>query len=262
MNGMTKKKALRVVLDLFHEIERSWDDVPNREHNLGQLRSDLSALKDIPDIDTHIPELSRHVHKDIELPHLCGILVPVEREFETTNITDEHFLITVDDDDENRPVDAVMPVTMILDNIRSAFNTGGIFRSCECLGVQRIILCGYSATPDNEKVVRAAMGTCEHIAWETANRAEDAITKVQAAGEIVFALETAADAPSCDAVSYPFPCAIVVGNERFGLSQNVLSMAEQVIRIPTYGSKNSLNVVSALTVCGYEIRKQWEGKNG
>ena len=261
MSGVTKKKALRVVLDLFHEIEHGWEDHPGREDMLTKLRDGLAALKSVPDIDPHIPALSRHLHKDIELPHLCGILVPVEREYETTNITDEHFLITVDDHDSDRPAGGIMPVTVILDNIRSAFNTGGIFRSCECLGIERIILCGYSASPENEKVVRAAMGTCRHIKWETANRAEDAIDRLRSSGTAVYALETAADAPTCDSVSYPFPCSIVVGNERFGLSQTVLSMASGVVRIPTYGCKNSLNVVSALTVCGYAIRKRWEEEN-
>lgn len=254
---LSKGRALRLVLDRFHEIERTWDDRPRRKRLLRDLRHFLVALKDTPELGLHhIAELSRHIDESVPLPHLCGLLVPVEREHERANITDEDFLVTTEDLDGGPP--STMPVTVVLDNIRSAFNVGGILRTGECAGVEKLVLCGYTATSGNPKVGRAALGTQDLVPWEQATSAEKAVEALRSEGVSIVALETVSRCPAHHETRFEFPCAMVLGNERFGLSRGILAAADHVVSIPVYGRKNSLNVVSAFAVCAYELRRQWE----
>jgi 23S rRNA (guanosine2251-2'-O)-methyltransferase len=74
----------------------------------------------------------------------------------------------------------------------------------------------------------------------------------------IVALETVSSATAPEDADIQFPCAILVGNERFGLDSNILAEADLIVKIPVYGEKNSLNVVSAFSIFAYEIRKQWQ----
>ena len=257
LGKMHRGRAIQLLLEQFHEIEKSWEDRAARRRLLRDMRNYLASLDDFTDLDLHfLSDLQRHVTDDISLPYLYGLVVPIEREHSRTNITDEDFVVTTDDA-PRRDV-SIMPVSVIVDNIRSAFNVGGIFRSSECLGIERIHLCGYTATPENEKVRRSALATEESIPWLHHHTARAALEAEAERGAVTVALETAEDCPAPGEVEFSFPCAIIVGNERFGLSRDILNAADHVVRIPTYGRKNSLNVVSAFTVCGYEVRRQWE----
>jgi tRNA G18 (ribose-2'-O)-methylase SpoU len=153
-----------------------------------------------------------------------------------------------------------MPVTVVLENIRSAFNIGGIFRTGECVGIEEIVLCGYSATPQSDNVSRSAMGCEKLISWTQHRRTSSVISQLKEKGRTVLALETLGEAPSHHETELPFPCAVLLGNERFGLNRTTLAEADMVVKIPTYGGKNSLNVVSAFAVWAYEARRQWEMK--
>ncbi|MFC1463064.1 RNA methyltransferase, partial [Verrucomicrobiota bacterium] len=221
------------------------------------LKDYLESLGNFTDLDLPFADdLRRQVTENMSLPLLYGLVVPIEREHGRTNITDEDFVVTTDD----APVSAVstMPVCVVVDNVRSAFNVGGVFRSGECLGVERIHLCGYTATPDNEKVSRSALGAEKLIPWTHHNTARAALESISGESRSLVALETAENCAPPHETGFSFPCAIIVGNERFGLGRDILNAADHVVRIPTYGRKNSLNVVSAFTVCGYEVRRQWE----
>lgn len=249
-----------MALEQFHDIERQWENARVRKRLLRELRNYLDSLKGRPELGLHhIAKLAMHIDETIGLPQLCGLLVPVEREHERENITDADFIVTGRDICGREP--SIMPVTVILDNLRSSFNVGGIFRTGECVGVQKIVLCGYTATPGNRKTGRSALGAQDFVSWEQDVTACSAVEKVKRQGIPVIALETVEGAPAPHAVAFEFPCAVVLGNERFGLSQKLLSAADIVVSIPVYGRKNSLNVVSAFSVCAYELRRQWEKRS-
>ena len=153
-----------------------------------------------------------------------------------------------------------MALTLVLDHLRSAFNVGSIFRTAECLGVGRLVLCGYTATPDDAQVQQTTMGAHAHVDWEWAPSAEAAVAALRARGTHVVALETVPAAPY--AHEYTFPCgpagcALVLGNERHGLPPALLAACDGVVRLPCRGVKNSLNVGVALGMCGHEILRQW-----
>jgi tRNA G18 (ribose-2'-O)-methylase SpoU len=151
-----------------------------------------------------------------------------------------------------------MPLTVVADSLRSAFNLGGLFRTAECFGVREVVLCGYTPLPDQPQAARAALGAEKLVPWRPVENILDAIAGLRASGVPCLALETVADAPDIAEFAWPFPCALVLGNERFGLGAEVIAACDGVVRIPLYGHKNSLNVVTAFAVAAYEIRRRFE----
>ena len=257
MKVSSRKRAVQLALEQFHALEHAWDDTRRRKRLLRELRNFLASLEALPALRLeHIAGLARHIDESTTLPHLCGLLVPVEREYERANITDEDFVVTTSD--LPGPAGDTMPVSAVLDNLRSAFNVGGIFRTSECVGIENLVLCGYTATPDNDKVCRSALGTQELVAWEQAVTAQAAVDELRSRNTMIIAMETVPDCAPPRETSFTFPCAILLGNERFGLSRSILKAADSVVSIPVYGRKNSLNVVSAFAVCAYEARRQYQ----
>ena len=144
---------------------------------------------------------------------------------------------------------------MVADNIRSAFNAGGLFRTADFFGVERLVLCGYTPGPENPQVRKTALGADETVPWEHAGDVRDVIDRLHADGYTVYALETADGAIDVSSVTPSFPCAIMLGNERFGLDPDVVAAADAVLEIPSLGMKNSLNVVSAFAVAAAFLRR-------
>ena len=144
--------------------------------------------------------------------------------------------------------------TVVADNVRSAFNAGGLFRTADFFGADRLILCGYTPGPDNPQVKKTALGADEATPWEHAGDVRDVIDRLHDEGRRVYALETADGATDIASCTPVWPCALLLGNERFGLDPDVVAMADEVLEIPSHGMKNSLNVVSAFAVAAAFFR--------
>ena len=181
-------------------------------------------------------------------------LVPVERAVARCKVTDVDILDS--DLDVSQPIPApLMDVTVILDSLRSAFNVGGIFRTAECFGFKEVVLCGYTPLPDQPQVAKAALGTEKRIAWRAVPSIADAIHSCQAGGIACYALETVEGAPGVETFPWRSPCALVLGNERFGLDAETVGRCDAAVRIPLFGRKNSLNVGSAFAIAAHELRR-------
>ena len=185
---------------------------------------------------------------------LMAFLVPVERALER-RVRDEDLLPVTDRIHGPRHV---MPVSVIVDSFRSAFNVGGVFRTAECFGVRKIVLTGYAPLPSDPRCARTAMGTETAIPWREIERIGDAVSEQRERGVSIIALETGVGIPSLNAVELPFPSALVLGNERFGLPPSVVESADLRVCIPMYGRKNSLNVVNACGIALYELRTRYD----
>lgn len=259
---ITNERAIQVLLQKFHEVEQCWNDSRQRKMLLLELRNCLASLDEAENTDIpFITRLHKHINAEISLEQLWTLIVPVEREHARTNIKDEDFLI-FSKDSEGESGKATMPVTAVVDNIRSSFNIGGIFRTSECAGIDGIHLCGYTATPENPKVLKAAMNTTDEVPWQSSRTIQSSTEELKSAGRTIYALETTDTAKQLHDVEVIFPCAILLGNERFGLSAETVAMADEVVSIPVYGKKNSLNVVSAFSIAAYEFRRQWNSHAG
>ena len=145
-------------------------------------------------------------------------------------------------------------LAVVADNIRSAFNSGGIFRTADFFGVERLVLCGYTPGPGNPQVRKTSLGADESVPWEHAGDIRDVIDRLRAGGYAIYALETADGAADISGFTPSFPCALLLGNERFGLDPDVVALADAVLEIPSHGMKNSLNVVSAFAVAAAFFR--------
>lgn len=144
------------------------------------------------------------------------------------------------------------PLYFILDNLRSAFNVGSIFRTCDVLRVKELLLCGYTAHPPNKKLEKTALGTIAYVPWRHFPNTLDAVDDLQGRQIPVWAAETTSVSIPFTKVAFPSEVGIVLGNEALGVSREALDRCDRIIEIPTFGFKNSLNVASACAVLGYK----------
>lgn len=152
-------------------------------------------------------------------------------------------------------------VEALLDNIRSTFNVGAMFRTADGAGIRRLHLCGITSRPDNPKVAsriaKTALGAEQTVPWQAHNNILDAAQDLKAGGMRLWALEGGPRAESLFSSAGDLPGApilLVVGNELSGVDPEVLDLCERVVAIPMQGYKRSLNVAIAFGVAAYFLR--------
>lgn len=150
-----------------------------------------------------------------------------------------------------------LPVTVILDNLRSAFNVGAIFRTAECGRVEQLYTCGITAHPPDPRVVRTSMSTTEFVPHKHLDTTAEAIELARTRGARIVALETTNVSRSLYDPWIKKPVCLILGNEALGLGEDVLELADEIVEIPLLGYKNSLNVSVSLGVVLFEILRQW-----
>jgi len=149
------------------------------------------------------------------------------------------------------------PITIILDNVRSALNVGSVFRTSDAFLINKIILCGITAIPPNKEIRKAALGSTESVAWEYAENTIDIIENLKKEGFYIIAIEQTADSNSLDEFHLPNqPLAIVLGHEVNGVSQEAIDKCNEVIEIPQFGTKHSLNISVATGIVVWELYKK------
>ena len=162
------------------------------------------------------------------------------------------------DDMRADPAAGRMPVYALLDNIRSVWNVGSIFRTADAVALGGLYLAGMTATPPRPDMEKTALGATRTVPWDYWEDPAAAVRNVQAAGTKVVALEQTAGARDWRAFAYPFPVCLVVGHEVRGVSSSVLELADAVVEVPMAGAKQSLNVAVAFGVLAFEVRRRWE----
>jgi len=148
------------------------------------------------------------------------------------------------------------PITVILDNLRSAFNVGSIIRTSDCALVEKVTMCGITAHPPHKKLEKTAVGTLDYVNCEYEPFLIDAVKKEQNKGRPVIALETTNKSKNIWDFKFPLPVSIVLGNEALGVSKSILEIVDNIIEIPMFGFKNSINVAVAYGIVIHEIQRQ------
>lgn len=136
------------------------------------------------------------------------------------------------------------PIIVILDNIRSLNNVGSVFRTSDAFLIEKIYLCGITATPPNKEIHKTALGATESVAWEYIENTIDLVEKLKKDNIKVLAIEQAENSTMLNEFT-PEPnqkYAVVLGNEVKGVQQEVVSAANFCIEIPQLGTKHSLNI--------------------
>jgi tRNA G18 (ribose-2'-O)-methylase SpoU len=136
------------------------------------------------------------------------------------------------------------PLIVVLDNIRSLNNIGSVFRTSDAFLIEKIYLCGITATPPNNEIHKTALGATDSVEWEYVEDTLELVTKLKAENVKVLAIEQAENSTKLD-VFFPEKnqkYAVVFGNEVKGVQQNVVNACDLCIEIPQLGTKHSLNI--------------------
>ncbi len=140
-----------------------------------------------------------------------------------------------------------LPVTVVLDNVRSGMNVGSVFRSADSFLVEKIILCGITAQPPEREILKTALGATETVAWEYIDETARAIKSLKDERYFIYAIEQSDQATFLqDMVPVPDKrYALVFGNEVRGVNDHLIPLLDGCIEIPQSGTKHSLNIAVA-----------------
>jgi tRNA G18 (ribose-2'-O)-methylase SpoU len=152
-------------------------------------------------------------------------------------------------------------VVVVLDNIRSLYNTGSILRTADASGVERVLLCGITPRPDQgsrqrRAIAKTALGAEDSVAWEYQPEAATALRALAKDGYHAVIVEPSPEAVDLFAWTPTWPVCLVFGHERTGVSPDLAAQVHTVIRIPMLGHKGSLNVATAAGVVLYELLRR------
>jgi tRNA G18 (ribose-2'-O)-methylase SpoU len=150
------------------------------------------------------------------------------------------------------------PIYALLDNIRSMYNVGSIFRTSDGAFLDRVYLSGYTPTPDKPEVRKTALGATETVPWEYSRDPKLIINHLKNERITLCAVEqTTNSIPYYDLPDTIFPVCIVVGNELTGISDSILSQVDLSVEIPMFGSKQSLNVAVAFGIVLFDLMRKF-----
>lgn len=152
--------------------------------------------------------------------------------------------------------DPKLPFSVLLNDIRSLYNVGSIFRTADGIGVEKIWICGITGFPPDTQITKTALGAEKEVPWEYRKDACSVLRELKGQGyQAVFLEQIAGSIPYEDYEPAAKIC-LVVGNEISGVSDELLSLCDKTIEIEMAGLKNSLNVSVAFGVVGFRLREQ------
>ncbi len=145
-------------------------------------------------------------------------------------------------------------ITLVLDRLRSAHNTGNIFRIAEAIGASEIIGCGYTPMPPHPKLEKTAMGSDRLVPFRVMESSLEAVRTLRRENcRMILAAEAMAGSRFAWEMDYEFPLALVLGNEALGVSPETLAECDGVVSLPMFGEKSSINVGNAAAAILYAI---------
>lgn len=153
-----------------------------------------------------------------------------------------------------------VPLIVVLDDVRSLYNVGSVFRTGDAFRIEAIYLCGITATPPHNEIHKTALGAEDSVDWRYFNTADEAVEELHRNGYYVYAVEQVEGStkaplqPSVlkDGQRY----AVILGNEVKGVHQNVVDLCDECLEIPQFGTKHSLNVSVTAGIIIWEFARQ------
>ena len=159
------------------------------------------------------------------------------------------------------PYDGIrpLPVTVMLENVRSLYNVGAFFRTADAAAIEKLILAGITGHPPQNMISKTALGAEETVVWEHTWQPAGRIAELRAAGFEIAAIETSVHAVDLFDWRPRFPVCVLFGHETDGLTPEVAALADTHVRIPMLGLKHSLNVATAGGVVLFELLRKYRG---
>lgn len=147
-----------------------------------------------------------------------------------------------------------LPIIAVLENIRSAYNVGSVFRTADAFLLEAIYICGYTAHPPHKEIKKTALGADESVQWQHFKNIEEALLQLKTEGYKIYAIEQAANSLKLQQLQYAQEkIAVIFGNEVTGVEQTTIEQCDGCIEIPQLGMKHSLNVSVAAGVVLWEL---------
>ena len=150
------------------------------------------------------------------------------------------------------------PITIVLDNVRSALNVGSVFRTSDAFLIEKIYLCGITACPPHKDIHKTALGSTESVDWEYCKNISELIIKLKKDKFFIWSVEQANKSKKLTSFKLDknLKHALIFGNEVKGVSEAAISLSDEVIEIPQYGTKHSLNISVCSGILIWEFFKR------
>ncbi len=149
------------------------------------------------------------------------------------------------------------PVIAVLENVRSAYNVGSVFRTADAFLIEAIYITGYTARPPHKEIKKTALGAEDTVDWKYFPNANEAILELKRNGYKIFAVEQVENSISLEKFDCDDKVAVIFGNEVTGVEQSTIALCDGTIEIPQLGMKHSLNIATAAGVVLWEmVRKK------
>lgn len=154
---------------------------------------------------------------------------------------------------------AKTPFVIVLDNVRSALNVGSVFRTSDAFTLEKVYLCGITATPPHREILKTAIGATESVEWEYQKDTLTVIQDLKSEGYIILGVEQADQSTMLQdfSIERNKKYAIVMGNEVKGVSDKVMEQLDICLEIPQFGTKHSLNVSVCTGIIIWDLFKQY-----
>lgn len=158
-----------------------------------------------------------------------------------------------------RPYDDIrpLPVSIVLDNVRSMYNVGSFFRTGDAVGISRLCLSGITARPPKKEITKTALGAESSLPWEHWLDPVAELRREQSLGTEIAVIETSLHAIDLFDWQPRFPVCLIFGHEVDGVKPEIAALADTHVRIPMLGIKHSLNVATAGGVVVYELLRKY-----
>jgi tRNA G18 (ribose-2'-O)-methylase SpoU len=154
-----------------------------------------------------------------------------------------------------------VPLIVLVDNIRSLYNVGSIFRTSDGAMIEKLVLAGFTPHPPRKEIEKTALGSTRSVPWEYTKYPVETIQSLKDRGYKICCLElTDKSIPYYTIDRNDFPLCLVIGNEISGVSEKVIEQCDLAIEIPMYGIKQSLNVAVAYGIAVFELARLWRTK--
>ena len=151
-----------------------------------------------------------------------------------------------------------IPLIVLVDNVRSLYNVGSIFRTSDGVMIEKLILAGFTPHPPRKEIEKTALGSTKSVPWEYTKHPNEIIQNLKERGYKICCLElTDKSIHYNDITISEFPLCLVIGNEINGVSKEVMELCDLAIEIPMYGIKQSLNVAVAYGIAVFELARIW-----
>ena len=153
-----------------------------------------------------------------------------------------------------------LPVTLVLDNVRSEMNVGSVFRTADAFLIERICLCGITPQPPKSEIHKTALGAEESVSWQYYPTTLAAVDQLKDDGYLICSIEQVHDSVSLErfTIDNGKKVAIVLGNEVKGVSQEVVDVSDTCVEIPQEGTKHSLNISCCAAIVMWHMYRQFK----